>query len=150
VDVLPRQVSAEHWVDDGKEKAPATAVDLASFSSNKEFVLTNIKIVAKEVKYGCCPVPYPVVVIEFTLVRQALTYVYGLIGQHPRPSHLPQTSEPKPHNINPNPQRCAMTGIPASEPCRIMASISSRTTLCPEPSTITYQCSQHGMRVCGI
>ena len=87
---------SEHWIDDGKEKAPAAAVDLARFSSNKEFVLTNVKVTAKEVKYGCCPVPYPVVEIEFTLVRQALTYLYGMIGLNanlsiPTPNHTPST-----------------------------------------------------------
>ena len=80
VDVVPRRTKASFWVpEDGVVPAPASAVDLSQFRSNQEFLLLRVVTLARPVLYSCCPVPYPVIVVEFTLMRQALTYVYGVI-----------------------------------------------------------------------
>lgn len=81
IDVIPRLRNSAYWA---KEKdptplAPAAAIDIDNFRSNQEFIMLEALALARLVTYGCCPNPYPVVVIEFTLMRQALTYVYGMI-----------------------------------------------------------------------
>jgi nicotinic acetylcholine receptor len=80
VDIVPRIVGDGHWIDDDDAlPAPAAGVDINDFRSNQEFLMLRVMTLARLVKYGCCPNPYPVLVIEFTLMRQALTYVYGMI-----------------------------------------------------------------------
>ena len=72
-DVRPRKASPAFWADDGSVPSPVSAIDLASFSSNKEFVLTQVLVTTMDNTDQLAAL-----LIDFTLVRQTLTYIYGM------------------------------------------------------------------------
>lgn len=49
------------------------------FTPPSEFVLTKVNVTAVEEKFKCCAVNFAVVVIEFSIARQAVTYLYGML-----------------------------------------------------------------------
>ena len=41
--------------------------------------MTKVNVTVVEEKFKCCAVDFAVVVIEFSISRQALTYLYGML-----------------------------------------------------------------------
>jgi len=90
VDVKPRPVSPDkYWLEAtsyqwaNSSNAPSHAsLDLAEFKARPnaaEFDLKAIRVITKNVYYGCCPEPFPVIEIEFELHRGLLTIMFGMM-----------------------------------------------------------------------
>jgi len=88
LDVIPRRVK-NFWLDadtrqlsNETNSPPHAAVDMAEFSSqanSAEFGLRTIRIMTKNIYYGCCPEPYPVIEVELGLQRGMLTIFFGMM-----------------------------------------------------------------------
>eukprot|EP00961_Rhodomonas_salina_P021403 287497-Rhodomonas_salina.1 len=63
-----------------------TIIDVTQISSFQEWILTAVRMVWKNTYYSCCPVPYPVVMVELELDRATMTYLGGMVAP-PSSSH---------------------------------------------------------------
>ncbi|GFS05180.1 neuronal acetylcholine receptor subunit alpha-7-like precursor [Elysia marginata] len=56
-----------------------SAGDMTSFVENTEWDLLSLPLARHELKYGCCPEPYPDVTFYVTMKRKPLFYVLNLL-----------------------------------------------------------------------